>query len=81
MGGTSKKPIHVVPDGKGGWKGVREGASRSSVVAETQAAVENRSRQIARNSKTELIIHGRDGEIRARESYGNDPNPPIDREH
>ena len=81
MGRASKKPIHVVPDGKGGWKGVREGASRSSVVADTQAVVVDRSRQIARNSKTELLIHGLDGQIRARESYGNDPNPPIDREH
>ena len=31
---------------------------------------------IARNQHTEVYIHGRDGRIRERDSYGNDPYPP-----
>ena len=28
------------------------------------------------NGRSEMIIHGRNGLIRARNSYGNDPHPP-----
>jgi hypothetical protein len=31
---------------------------------------------MARNSRVEHLIHGTDGQIRERNSYGNDPNPP-----
>lgn len=42
----------------------------------TQAAAINKGRQVARNQQSELLIHGRNGRIRARDSYGNDPYPP-----
>lgn len=32
--------------------------------------------KVAKNDKTELVIHGRDGRIQDRRSYGNDPFPP-----
>ena len=35
----------------------------------------------AKKKKTEVVIHGRNGKIRSKDSYGNDPNPPKDREH
>ena len=31
---------------------------------------------IARNQQSELLIHGRNGQIRERDSFGNDPYPP-----
>ena len=34
------------------------------------------AREIARNQESELLIHGQNGRIRARDSYGNDPFPP-----
>ncbi len=37
------------------------------------------AREIARNQESELIIQGRDGKIRDRDSYGNDPCPPKDK--
>ena len=29
-----------------------------------------------KQDRTELVIHGEDGRIREKSSYGNDPNPP-----
>jgi hypothetical protein len=45
-------------------------------VHETQADAIKAGTKIAQNQKTELYIHGRDGRIRERNSYGNDPHPP-----
>ena len=43
---------------------------------DTQAEAIQRAREIARNQESELFIHGRNGKIRERDSYGNDPFPP-----
>lgn len=70
------KNQHVVPDGNGGW-GVRgEGNSRLTSRHETQADAINAGRDIARNQGAELFIHRPNGQIRDRDSYGNDPYPP-----
>ena len=66
---------HVVPH-DGGWAVRGEGNSRATSVHGTQAAAINKGRQVARNQQSELLIHGRNGRIRARDSYGNDPYPP-----
>ena len=34
------------------------------------------ARQLARVNKSELIVQGRDGRIRERDSHGSDPFPP-----
>jgi len=41
----------------------------------TEPAIE-RAREIARHQESELFIHRRNGQIRERNSYGNDPFPP-----
>ena len=33
-------------------------------------------REIARNQRSEMVIHGRNGQIQDKNSYGNDPFPP-----
>ena len=71
----SKKGQHVVP-GISGWSVKKAGSSRATSVHATQAEAIAAATQIARNQKTELYIHGRDGRIRERNSYGNDPHPP-----
>ncbi|MBE9465490.1 DUF2188 domain-containing protein [Dyadobacter subterraneus] len=69
------KNQHVVPH-NGDW-GVRgEGNSRVTVITQTQAEAIQRAREIAINQQSELLIHGRNGQIRERNSYGNDPFPP-----
>lgn len=71
----SKKGQHVVPNG-GKWSVRRAGASRASGTYDTQGEAIARAKNIAQSQKTELFIHGRDGRIRERNSYGNDPHPP-----
>ncbi len=71
----SKKGQHVVPNGNG-WSVRSAGASRASGTYETQREAVDVARSRARQQGTELYIHGRDGRIRERDSYGNDPSPP-----
>jgi hypothetical protein len=70
-----KKNQHVVPH-EGGWAVKREGADRATKVVPTQKEAEEVARDIARNNGGEVLIHGRDGQIRERNSYGSDPYPP-----
>jgi hypothetical protein len=73
---TNTRPVHVVHRDDG-WAVVREGAERASSVGhDTQAAATEAARETARREHTELVVHGRDGQIRRRDSYGNDPHPP-----
>lgn len=70
-----RKGQHVVPrDGK--WSVRKAGSDRATQTFETQGEAINAARKIARNQETELYIHGRDGRIRSRDSYGKDPYPP-----
>ncbi|HMG68683.1 MAG TPA: DUF2188 domain-containing protein [Chitinophagaceae bacterium] len=71
----AKKNQHVVPLGNG-WAVKSEGSSRVTVIITTQSDAIEAAKSIAKNNETELIIHGRNGQIRERNNYGNDPNPP-----
>jgi hypothetical protein len=68
------KNVHVVP-GDDGWNVREEGASRSSHF-QTQGEAIAAGRRLAQGNRSEQIIHGRDGRIRQRDSYGRDPFPP-----
>ena len=67
---------HVVPNGKK-WSVLRSEASRASRVFPTQQEAIDDAKKKAKKHGTELFIHGRDGRIRERNSYGKDPHPPI----
>lgn len=71
----AKRNQHVVPHPEG-WAVKPAGGERASSVHRTQHEAIERGRDIARNQGTELLIHGRDGKIRARDSHGHDPYPP-----
>ena len=70
-----KRDQHVVPH-KDGWAVRGAGSRRASSVHDTQQQAIDAGRQAARNQRSELYIHGRDGRIRERDSHGNDPHPP-----
>lgn len=71
----SGKNQHVVPTDDG-W-GVRgAGNGRMTSRHGTQQQAIDAARKIAINQQSELLIHGRDGKIREKNSYGNDPFPP-----
>lgn len=57
------------------------GNSKDTALFSTQAQAIDRAREIAINQRSEVIVQRRDGRIRSKDSYGNDPHPPIDREH
>lgn len=69
------KNQHVVPHA-GGWAVRGAGSQRAAGVFDTQREAIGRAREISRNQGSELLIHGRDGRIRERDSHGSDPNPP-----
>jgi hypothetical protein len=67
---------HVVPNPDGGWDVTKPGASRASAHAATQAAAQDRAREIIHNQGGgEMLTHGKDGAIRAKDTIkpGNDP--------
>ena len=68
----SKPPIHTVPAGDG-WANRREGSDRASGIFETQAEAIDAARDTAHRERLEHFIHGQDGRIRDRNSYGSDP--------
>lgn len=69
-----KKAIHVVPDEKqSGWRVVREGQKRAIARTDTQADAEKKGRSVARRDKVEFNLHRKDGTVREKDSYGNDP--------
>lgn len=73
------KSHHVVHSPDGGWKVKSGGASRASKAFDKQSDAVEHARSIARRAGSELFIHGRDGTIRERNSYGRDPCPPRDK--
>jgi hypothetical protein len=70
-----KKNQHVVPH-ENGWAVRGAGNARATSVHTTQAEAIGRARDIARNQETEMLVHGRNGQIRERDSFGPDPFPP-----
>lgn len=71
----TKRNQHVVPH-TNGWAVKGAGAERATSVHPTQAKAITAARDIARNQSSELLVHGRNGQIRERDSFGNDPFPP-----
>ena len=71
----SKKDVHTVKDGGGkGW--VNKVAGESVSAHRTQKKAIEKGRTIAKQAESEHLIHGTDGQIRARNTYGKDPIPP-----
>jgi hypothetical protein len=66
------KNVWVGPH-KHGWAAKTEGTDKAAGVFKTQAEAIDRGRDMAEARRSELIIQGRDGQIRAKDSQGNDP--------
>ncbi len=71
---------HVVPHGNG-WAVRKPNSDRVSSTHRTQGDALDAARSGARRDHSEVVIHRQNGQIRDRDSYGNDPNPPTDRKH
>jgi len=64
-----------------GWAVKGEGNARATKVTKTQKEAIIIAKRIAKNQESELYIQDREGKIRSKDSYGNDPCPPKDKEH
>lgn len=74
----TKKSNHVVPSSSG-WSVRKAGASKASKTFDRKEDAVRYGKVISKNEKTELYIHKKNGMIQDRNSYGNDPNPPKDK--
>ena len=70
------KEQHVTTHPDGGWQVKGAGNSRATVRTNTQSEAIKIARDIAINQKSEVVIHCTNGQIRDKNSYGNDPFPP-----
>lgn len=71
---------HVTPKGSH-WQVKGSGNSKATKVFNTQKDAIAFAKQVAKNQHSELITHNKQGQIRSKDSYGNDPCPPKDNEH
>ena len=69
----ANKSIHVTPHKDGGWQVKTAGNERATKVCTTQGECINYATVQAKNNSAELFIHGRNGQIREKNSYGHDP--------
>ena len=71
---------HVVkhPDG---WAVKGAGNEKATKVTNTQKQAIDVAIGIAKNKQSEVVIHGRNGQIRDKDSYGNDPVSIKDKKH
>lgn len=77
----SGKDQWVSPRDNGKWGVHGAGNSRDTNQFDTQAEAIARAKEIATNQSSEVVIQGQNGRIRSKDSYGNDPCPPKDKEH
>ena len=71
----SKKNQHVVPHGNQ-WAVKGEKNDKATKVVDTQSVAIKIAREIAINQKSEVVVHRPNGQIRDKDSYGNDDYPP-----
>lgn len=69
------KNQHVVKR-EDGWAVRGEGNERDTSHHQTQEQARQAAREIAINQQSEVVIHNRQGQIRDKDSYGNDTHPP-----
>lgn len=65
---TSTKHQHLVPKGDG-WALRRTGAKRASHVFGKKQDALTQAIKVARNQKTVLVIHGKDGSVKEQRDY------------
>ena len=72
----TKETYHIIPNPHGGWCVKRSGATRAVKRFDTKEDAVEYSRDLIMSQEVELFVHGKDGTIVARDSYGQDSHPP-----
>jgi hypothetical protein len=76
----AKSSHHVVPAKNGGWNVKKGGAEKASKHFDDKKGAVAYGREVSKNQGSELYIHKKDGTIQSKDSHGNDPNPPRDKD-
>lgn len=76
----TKKNYHSVP-WEGDWAVKKEGVEKPLSVHHTQSRAEEKTHQLAKAAEVEAVYHNRQGQIKDKDSFGNDPYPPRDYKH
>lgn len=71
-----KEDYWTTPRPDGSWAVRKAGAGRAASIHDSQADAWKEAKRLARGAGSEAFLQGKDGQIRARNSYGNDPYPP-----
>jgi hypothetical protein len=69
------KDRHVIASTSGGWSVHSSGASRASRRFDRQSDAVRYARDLAREERTDLYVHRKDGTVRRRDSYADDHSP------
>ena len=70
----AQKPIEVRPSkGTAGWEVARQGDLAAVSTHRTQREAATSGKRLAKRDHLEFVLKGRNGRIRDRSSYGNDP--------
>ena len=72
---TQKKSFWATQRRNGKWAVEKTGTNRASSLFNTQEQAWKEARKLARRDGTEAFLKGKDGKIRARNTYGCDPYP------
>jgi hypothetical protein len=75
----AKNSVHVVLSPNGGWAVKKANSTRASKTFDTKADAIVWGKKISKSDSAEFVVHGRDGTITRRDSFGHDPFPPSDR--
>ena len=70
---SNRREVHVSKNTEGGgWKKTVGGQQVGGVHRTQQAAIDA-AEKLARQNRSDLVVHGRDGKIRSKDSFGNEP--------
>jgi hypothetical protein len=76
----SNKNVWVTSRKNGDWAVKTEGSSKAYRVCDTRKEAEKVGRRVAQNNDVELFVQNKNHKIGSKNSYGNDPNPPKDKD-
>lgn len=69
---------HVLTNPDGGWDVKKGGGKKTIKHFQIKEPAIQFGRELSIKQSVELVIHGKNGRIQKKNSYGNDPCPPKD---
>ena len=75
----AKASYHVIASPKGGWSVKKARASRATKHFDTQTDAIEWARKASKSEHAEFVVHRKDGTVKLRDYFGNDPRAPSER--